>query len=76
MSNNDATGSYLRNVILNVRLGKTYVKSMGGSVRKFVNPRAYYNIERRALKKIEKEKDKPTAAPKHKKYEQLDVYCE
>lgn len=49
---------------------------MGGSVRKFVNPRAYYNIERRALKKIEKEKDKPTAAPKHKKYEQLDVYCE
>lgn len=47
---------------------------MGGSVRKFVNPRAYYNIERRALKKIEKEKDKPTAAPKHNKHEQVDVY--
>lgn len=47
---------------------------MGGTVRKFVNPRAYYNIERRALKKIEKEKEKPTAAPKHNKYEQVDVY--
>ncbi|XP_062607540.1 uncharacterized protein LOC134269359 [Saccostrea cucullata] len=39
---------------------------MGGSVRKFIRPRAYYDIERRALKQIEKEKDKPRAAPKHK----------
>ena len=48
---------------------------MGASVRKFVKPRAYYDIERRAIKHIEKEQERPTAAPKHKGTEQEDVYC-
>jgi hypothetical protein len=43
-------------------------KTPGGSVRKFVKPKAYYDIERRALKQIDKEK--PTPAPKHKSQRQ------
>ncbi|XP_048771453.2 NADH dehydrogenase [ubiquinone] 1 alpha subcomplex assembly factor 4-like [Ostrea edulis] len=43
---------------------------MGGSVRKFIRPKAYYDIERRALKQIEKEK--PAPAPKHSTITDLD----
>lgn len=43
---------------------------MGGSLRKFIRPKAYYDIERRALKQIEKEK--PAPAPKHSAKTDLD----